>query len=327
MPDPLSTLRIIGHYQGPEPGPMVIAIAGLHGNEPAGIQALERLFELLAEEPFINPGFSFKGELLAIRGNLPALATGQRYLDHDMNRIWQEDRIHRLRKQLETPFQESTISSEEKELLAVLDVIEIAIAETNPSHLVMLDLHTTTADGGIFTITGDDLPSMRLGAELYAPVIKGMLSGLTGTTLHYFREPRFGENRRLTALTFEAGQHDDPASVDRALAAAINLLRGVGCVQEADVRTLHDELLKQNAAELPRLTELAYVHRITDADQFKMEPGYCNFQEVAKGELLGSDRNGKIYAPAAGYILMPLYQAQGEEGFFIVQNFTIDIAY
>ena len=66
----------------------MVAIGGIHGNEPAGVRALERLFELLAEEPLINPGFTFKGELLALRGNLEALNQGKRFIDTDLNRIW-----------------------------------------------------------------------------------------------------------------------------------------------------------------------------------------------------------------------------------------------
>lgn len=327
MTDPFSTSRIIGHYQGQEAGPLVIAIGGIHGNEPAGVQALAQLFELLDEEPQINPGFVFRGELLALRGNVGALARGLRFQDQDLNRIWQDDRIKRLRQELETPFTESTATYEEEELLELLNTIEIAIEEYQPTEVVLLDIHTTTAKGGIFTVTGDDMASLQLGAELYAPVIKGMLNGLTGTTLHYFRSNRFGEGIGLRAITFEAGSHNDPLSVDRALAATINLLRGCGCVQEADVRTLHDELLQKHSANLPRLTQLVYVHRIKPEDEFRMQPGYQNFQPVDRNETLGRDKNGPVHAPCAGYILMPLYQEQGDEGFFIVEDFAIKAAF
>lgn len=327
MTDPFSTSRIIGHYQGQEAGPLVIAIGGIHGNEPAGVQALAQLFELLDEEPQINPGFVFRGELLALRGNVGALARGLRFQDQDLNRIWQDDRIKRLRQELETPFTESTATYEEEELLELLNTIEIAIEEYQPTEVVLLDIHTTTAKGGIFTVTGDDMASLQLGAELYAPVIKGMLNGLTGTTLHYFRSNRFGEGIGLRAITFEAGSHNDPLSVDRALAATINLLRGCGCVQEADVRTLHDELLQEHAANLPRLTQLVYIHRIRPEDEFKMKPGYRNFQPIDQNEELGNDKNGAVYAPCSGYILMPLYQEQGDEGFFIVEDFAIKAAF
>ncbi len=311
--------RIIGHYRGKENGPLVVAIGGIHGNEPAGVRALERLFELLEDEPRLNPGFNFKGELLALRGNLAALAAGKRFIDIDLNRIW---------RQLGDESQPAT-TSEDLELRELIAAIEIAVEEAPLSELVLLDLHTTTAVGGIFAITGDDAPSLSLAAEMSVPVIKGMLSGLQGTTLHYFRSDHFSTDRSVRAVSFESGHHDDPASIDLALAATINLLRALGCVREEDVSTYHDELLRESAASLPRLTELVYVHHIAHdgSDGFRMAPGFRNFQPIAKGELLGRDKGGNIVAPAAGYLLMPLYQQQGDEGFFIVQDFSFPSAF
>lgn len=310
--------RIIGHYRGAEAGPLVVAIGGIHGNEPAGVRALERLFELLEEEPRLNPGFSFRGELLALRGNLAALREGKRFIDVDMNRIWR-------------PLPPGNLNfsrHEDEELYELLTAIETAAEDSPLSEIVLLDLHTTTADGGIFAVTGDDIPSLSLAAEMAVPVIKGMLTGVQGTTLHYFRGDHFGD-RKARALSFEAGRHDDPLSVDLALAATVNLLRALGCVREEDVSTYHDNLLRESSSRLPLLTELTYVHHIQrdGTDGFKMLPGFRNFQPVTKNTLLAHDHSGEIHAPSDGYLLMPLYQTKGDEGFFIVKNFVPDTAY
>jgi succinylglutamate desuccinylase len=311
--------RIIGHYRGAEAGPLVVAIGGIHGNEPAGVLALERLFDLLEDEPRINPGFSFKGDLLALRGNLEALAAGKRFIDADLNRIW---------RQLDGG-PEMIVTSEDRELHELLAAIETAVEEAPLSELVLLDLHTTTAAGGIFAITGDDGPSLSLAAEMAVPVIKGMLSGLQGTTLHYFRGDHFPTHQPVRAVSFEAGSHDDPVSVDLSLAATINLLRALGCVREEDVSTYHDDRLRQSASDLPHLTELVYVHHIPNdgSDGFQMNPGYRNFQSVAKGDIIATDNNGDIAVPADGYLLMPLYQLQGDEGFFVVQDYVFPSAF
>lgn len=311
--------RIIGHYRGAEPGPLVVAIGGVHGNEPAGVLALEQLFDMLEDEPRINPGFSFKGDLLALRGNLAALAAGVRYIDADLNRIW--------RPLDEGP--EMILTSEDRELHELLAAIETAVEEAPLSELVLLDLHTTTATGGIFAITGDDGPSLSLAAEMAVPVIKGMLSGLQGTTLHFFRGDHFATDLPVRAISFEAGSHHDPHSVDLSLAATINLLRALGCVREQDVNTFHDNRLRESASHLPRLTELAYIHHIPHdgSDGFRMRAGYRNFQPVTKGELIATDYNGDIFVPVDGYLLMPLYQKQGDEGFFVVQDYALPLAY
>ena len=51
-----------------------------------------------------------------------------------------------------------------------------------------------------------------------------------------------------------------------------------------------------------------------------MKPNVINFQNIKKGEVLGSDKNGDVKSPFDGKILMPLYQEQGTEGFYIIQN-------
>mgnify|MGYP000571587480 CR=1 FL=1 len=311
--------RIIGHYQGTEAGPLVVAIGGIHGNEPAGVLALERLFDMLEDEPRLNPGFNFKGDILALRGNLAALAAGKRFIDVDLNRIW--------RPLVGDP--DGFATSEDRELHELLAAIETALEDSPLSELILLDLHTTTATGGIFAITGDDAPSLSLAAEMAVPVIKGMMSGLQGTTLHYFRANHFATDLPVRAISFEAGNHTDPASVDLALAATINLLRALGCVREQDVSTYHDQRLRDSSSSLPRMTELVYVHRIAydGSDRFQMRAGYQNFQRVVRGELLGTDKNGPVAAPADGYLLMPLYQQLGEEGFFIIRDYDLAPAF
>lgn len=59
---------------------------------------------------------------------------------------------------------------------------------------------------------------------------------------------------------------------------------------------------------------------VTEEDRFRMLNGYENFQAVKKGELLAEDKKGKIYASDDALILMPLYQEQGEDGFFLIQK-------
>ena len=44
--------RLIGQYRGEQPGPTLIFTAGIHGNEPAGIFALQEVFEKLQSRIF-----------------------------------------------------------------------------------------------------------------------------------------------------------------------------------------------------------------------------------------------------------------------------------
>ena len=59
---------------------------------------------------------------------------------------------------------------------------------------------------------------------------------------------------------------------------------------------------------------------IREGDDFVMEPGFTNFQPVERGQTLARDRRGPILARESGQILMPLYQKQGTDGFFLVRQ-------
>lgn len=309
----VDTGRIIDSYQGKEKGPLLFVLGSIHGNEPAGTLALEKLFSMLKEEPQKNPGFSFHGKLIGIRGNLRAIKNNQRFIKKDLNRQWTPENITRVTS---TPV--DLLDAEDQELLELITCINTEIANYQPEEIILLDLHTTTAYGGIFTVVSDDARSISIGLAMHAPVIKGLLKGISGTSLHYFNTKNFGIP--TTALCFESGQHQEPMAVTRAVSALVNFLRATGNVKPEDVEHHHDLLLKTHSKNLPTITELVTVHSIKPGDHFIMQPGYTNFQKVKKGTLLATDKNGNILMPFDGMILMPLYQPQGNDGFFIIKE-------
>lgn len=304
--------RIIGEYTAHQKGPLLICFGGMHGNESAGVEALSILFRLLAEEPNLNPSFRFFGHMIGLKGNLRALNRKQRYLEKDLNRQWTPENVRRI---CNTP--RHLLQAEDLEIAEIMDIVQARIDWLQPKKLIILDLHTTTAYGGIFSIATDDPESVRIGVEMHAPVIKGLLKGISGTTMHYFSNQHF--RPRTVAVTFESGQHEEPLSVNRALAATINCMRTSGLVMAEDVENRHDKLLLEYCSGLPKVAEFIMRHTIQPEDQFEMRPGYKNFQTVREGEILAYDRNGPIRAITDGRILMPLYQEQGDDGFFLIR--------
>jgi len=306
--------RIIGRYTGPDRGPLLICFGGIHGNELAGVRALETVFNLLEHEPVLNPTFRFCGRIVGFRGNRLALSRRKRFYTQDLNRMWRSDLIRQLKYT-----HPADLRYEERELRELIEAVEREIAMYRPEKVIVLDLHTTTADGGIFGISTDDPESLRIAQELHAPVITGMLAGLQGTMLHYFNKQNI-HAPEVVALGFEAGQHDDPLSVNRCIAAIINCMRTIGCVDADDVENRHDNLLMAYSKGLPKVAELRYVHHIQPNDEFRMAPNYHNFKPVKQDEILAHDRFGPIRAKEDALILMPLYQAQGSDGFFLVKE-------
>ena len=305
--------RVIGKYEGKERGPLLIVFGAMHGNEPAGVKALEQMFQMLDQEPERNPDFVFYGKMVGLIGNLNAYQKGKRFIKKDLNRQWTLENINRINN---SPT--SDLDEEDKELKALLATIRSEIKAYQPTKIVFLDLHTTTAFGGIFTIPQETPESLAIAVELHAPVIKGLLKGIKGTTLHYFTEENFGAG--AVAVTFESGQHDEPLSVNRAIAALTNCMRTIGCVEAAHIENRHDKILIDFSNGLPKIAELITIHNIQPNDDFEMVPNYKNFQTVKKGETLARDRHGEIKAMDDGLILMPLYQKQGDDGFFLIKT-------
>ncbi len=300
--------RVIGRVSGHNPGPTLICIGSIHGNEPAGVDALERVCEELdVRRPALH------GEFVALTGNVTALARRQRFLDFDLNRHWLPDRVTALRNG--TPPAER--STEDTELLELLDIIDAAVADATGT-VYCVDLHTTSGDSPPFATIGDTLRNRAFAMHAPAPIIVGLEEELDGTLLEFVN--RLGH----VTMGFEGGRHDDPKSVDYTEAVVWVAMAAAGVLvdpAEAQRIAAARALLRDAQAALPRVLEVRHRHPVEPGDGFAMRDGYASFQPVAKGDHLAEDRKGPIHAPESGRILMPLYQKQGEDGFFVVREF------
>jgi succinylglutamate desuccinylase len=278
----------------------------MHGNEPAGIFAAQRVLQSLSTT---QP--SFRGQFIAFSGNRTALAQCRRYSRQDFNRMWTKERIAALRVS-DTEVSGDPEEQEQGELLAA---VETALAQRQ-GPAVFLDLHTTSAEGVPFTVIGDTILNRRLAMSLPAPVILGLEEHLDGTILNYIND--LGH----IAIGFEGGQNEAPSSVHHHEVAIWTTLQTVGCLREKDITPVL--ALRQQLAErtktAPRIVEIRYRHEIQEGDNFVMEPGFSNFHGVKRGQLLAHDRHGEIRAREDGFVLMPLYQSQGADGFFLARE-------
>ena len=305
--------RVIGSFEGKEKGTLLIVFGGMHGNEPAGYKAIDLMIKMIEVEPITNPNFVFRGKILGLLGNLKAKKQGVRFLEEDLNRCWYDEKIEKINNS-----DYDQLGAEEQEIKELLQIIHDEIRQYKPDNIFVLDLHTTSSKGGIFTIVPDNLTTVKKAIQLNAPVILGLLKGVKGTSTEYFSKGI--ANIPTVALTFESGNHNDVLSVNRAIAALTNLMTITGNFDKKHVENRHNKLLEEFSKGLPKLSKLLYKHRITENDEFRMKPGYNNFQKISKGEVLAEDKNGEIISQYDGRILMPLYQKQGQEGFFIIEE-------
>ncbi len=298
--------RIIGRYAGAE-GPTVICIGGLHGNEPAGIIALERVFDQLTK---LSP--TFRGQLIGVSGNLKAFANGVRYIEEDLNRMWKPRIMDEL---LTGGIHKKNYSIEEAERSELIEVFAQSCQKKN-SAVYFLDLHTTSAKGSPFITVADTLRNRAFTANFPVPRILGIEEQLDSTLLNYINEWGF------IAVGFEAGQHEEKSSVENCIAALWIMLLGAGCVNAQEIPDYQSSYLELKKASMNNvgIYEVCYRHDIENDAGFLMEPGYLNFQDIRKGEVLAKNSGGEIRSPENGKIFMPLYQKQGNDGFFVIKR-------
>lgn len=305
---PRTTLdRIIGSIEGSAEGPTVIVLAGMHGNEPSGVEALENAFNMLE-----NADIRFSGKFMGIRANLPALEQEVRYIDEDMNRIWFPSIIDKIRETQEDDLE----SSERVEIKRLLAILDKEIPDNAEKTSILADLHSFSAEGCMFAITAPKESHTELLSSLHIPMIFGIEDTLRGTALRYYQD------KGHVAFALEGGQHENDLTVYNETAALLLLLQEIGCIDKKAIRQIKDfaKHLRKHTHNVPSKVELVYQHIIEEGDNFVMRPGYKNFQSIKEGEWLANDKDGKIHAQCDGYLLMPLYQNQGNDGFFVVRK-------
>lgn len=299
--------RRLGCLSGQGPGPTLICIAGIHGNEPAGIHAVRRVLTALESRQT-----EMTGQFVALAGNVSALERGCRFIDRDLNRAWTTARLAKLRENGQLG---GTV--EDREQVELLEEIE-SILRTTSGPVYALDLHTTSGPCGTFSVFSDSLPLRDFASRFPIPMVLGLEELVDGTLLSLLGE------HGLIAITVETGQHEEPAAIDRAEAAIWIAVSSAGLLPERLMPEViaARELLHHESRHLPRVLEMRYKHDVRKADGFVMSPGYANFHGVAEGQVVGHDNGGDVVAEEDGRLLMPLYQKQGEDGFFLVREFS-----
>ena len=299
------TERIIGEIDGEMPGPLVICIASMHGNEPQGYHAFQEIKSAIQSNEI-----KVKGKIIGILGNREALKVNKRFIDYDLNRCWTDDFI-------ESIYSKNKVEqSEDKNVKEIKSVIDAFENQNKFTQKIIIDLHTTSSDNGNFIVVPEDEGDHPVIKALHLPVVIDMDKYLEGTLLAYFHKKGF------VSFAFEGGTIGTLEAKELHKSGIWEVLDAAGSITNSDHSDLdhYKNKLRKYAQGLPSVVKAFHRHWVEPEDEFVMNPGYANFQKIVKGERLASDRNGGIYAPEAGLIFMPLYQQKGNDGFFIVNE-------
>lgn len=302
--------RVIGSYTRNKPGPSVVFLCGTHGNETSSVFGIKKVFEQIEK---LNP--DIEGEIIAaFAGNLKALEQDVRFIDNDLNRGWMTPRLQKLGFLTAEDAMKGHEKEEQQEIIRLLkDVIDRAQGE-----IFVFDLHTTSSVSPPFSAISDTIRNRKIALQFPVPCVVGFDEQTQGTFMNYISEAG------LQGVAFEAGEHYALESIENNISFIWCALKIVGSLKPEDIPDFekHKQILgKANFGE-HKIFDLVYHHEISEKDQFQMKPGFVTFDKVTKGQHIADDKNGAVYAQEDGHIFMPLYQKQGDDGYFIVKEIS-----
>ncbi len=233
-------------------------LAGVHGDELCGVSALQEIFNSLEIE---------RGTVLYGFGNPRAIATGKRFVEKNLNRMFKPD---------------ADLTDEEKQsydydraqyLKKYFDTAE-----------ALLDIHSNPwREEKTFVICEKN--GFELAGSLPTDiVVSGFDAAEPGGTDYYMN--RGGK----IGICFEAGYLDDAFSRATAKVAIENFLEARG---------------HTTRAILPRAQKKLNVFKkgLSRSDAFVLTRPFANFEALKEGELIGTDGAEEVRAPRACHIL------------------------
>lgn len=299
--------RIFG--EAGQGGPTIIFIAGMHGNEHAGIEGITEGFNQFQQQ--IGAGrLKPKGKVYAVAGNIAAIGSGKRFIDEDLNRIWSLNNISRLQ-------QKEVKSSEEQEMLELMNCFQKILDESNGPYY-FIDIHSTSSRTVPHIVINDRLGNRKLSFRYPLPVIIGIDSFVNGTVLSFIDE--MGH----CAIGFEGGRHGQPGTVGNITAFFWLTLVFTGVVQKKHVQEFDKTMKRLLVASQGhrQVYEIFHHYQVSSGEDFEMVPGYNNFQPVIKGQYLADSGGNTILAPTRGFIFLPRYDDSGNTGYFLLKKLS-----
>jgi len=239
------------------PGPHVMLSALMHGNEICGAVALDRMLNAGVRPARGTMTFAFCN-IEAYRSFSRVDPAVSRYVDEDMNRVWD-------RSALEGP-RHSQELRRARLLRPLIDTVDY-----------LLDIHSTTNVNPAMMLTGIEKKHLDFAKAIGFPVYLVRDAGHEGG--QRLRDyGRFGDPQSpAVALLVESGQHWANATAETASEAAWRFLAATGVLSTAD---------GAHWTERPRAAQrvIQVTDRVTiESDDFRFFDTYEGFEVIERG--------------------------------------------
>ena len=261
------------------PGPHVMLSALMHGNEICGAIALDRMLYAGVRPARGKLTFAFCNvEAYRIFSRVdPAVS---RYVDEDMNRVWEQSALEGPRNSQEL--------RRARLLRPLIDTVDY-----------LLDIHSTTNINPAMMLTGIAQKHLDFAKTIGFPIDLVRDAGHEGgrrlRDYGHFAEPR----SPAVALLVESGQHWAKATAATASEAAWRFLAATGVLSEADAAPW---------LERPRATQrvIQVTDRVTiQSDDFRFFDSYEGFEVIERaGTIIARDGSKDIRTPYDDCVLI-----------------------
>lgn len=257
--------------------------AGVHGNETAPVEILDRwLRRIVAGE--IVP----RQSLMLILGNPAALRAGTRYIERDMNRLFNgahllgfglgfEGRRAALLERLASSFFEGATAGLHYDLHTAIRnsrFEKFALYPWRPDHSLPNSEYLQLAEAGIQAVLSHDRPGHTFSA------FTSLIPNVESFTLELGKARPFGENVGLDTVAFEQ--------------AITALSEGREVVVNPDL------------ALPPRMQVASSLIKLSDTFHFHLDDEVENFKPLAPGALIAVDGSQRWYVEHdRAYLLFP----------------------
>lgn len=266
-------------FRAAAPGPHVALNALMHGNEICGAIALDRLLSDKVRPVRGTLTFVFCN-IEAYRGFDRTNPTASRYVDEDMNRLWDDATLKGKRNSVEL--------ARARALRPVFESVD---------HL--LDLHSMQYGSAPMILAGSVDKSVALARHIRSPEIimcdRGHAAGPRLRDYGAFADPAAPK----TALLVECGQHWEKSTADVAMATSYRFLAACGVLAPDKCKIILDF-----AAPPQRVLDVTEAVTVT-SDNFRFTVPYRGLEVIPKaGTEIARDGGRAVVTPYDDCVLV-----------------------
>ena len=258
-------------FDAPLPGPHLLLLALMHGNELAGAIVLDRLLSAGLRPLRGRLTFGF-ANLAAFDRFDPAQPTASRFIEEDMNRLWDVTVLDGNRRSLEL--------TRAREIRGIVDSAD-----------VLVDLHSMLWTSEPLILSGSTAKGRDLALAIGRPGLvvadRGHIGGRRLIDYGRFADP----DAPQAAVLVEAGQHWEANTVDMAFASVAGVLRHLGMAAD------HPLLPPPPPPMPPRFAEVTTVITAATASFAFVQPFHGGDMIHARNTLLAMDGEEEVRTP------------------------------